>query len=69
MKRAWHFLRTMNGEAALDSARTVLAVIGAGARFYVFPALCILALVWRIDYERHDLPAQTALEQAGAVQS
>jgi len=63
MIRAWAWVRGLQREAALDSVRNVLAVLGVGTLlgdfftmrwFYVFPALALLGLVWYVDYWRHD---------------
>lgn len=66
--------RTMNRDAAIESARSVLAVIGAGTLlgdfltmrwFYVVPAACFAFGVWYADYLRHDFnPRETALLEA-----
>jgi hypothetical protein len=56
------FFVTLHREAALDSLRNVLAVIGLatvladfGAMrvWMLFPCACLLFAVWRIDYWRH----------------
>lgn len=62
---AWgsRFVRTLNREAALDSLRNVLAVVGLGTilgdfatmRYWmVLPCATVAFLVWLIDYHRHD---------------
>ncbi len=59
-------LRNFNQEAALDSMRNVLAVLGLGLLIgdfatmrlpYVIPGAALLLAVWYADYLRHDLPA------------
>jgi len=59
-------LRNLNKEAALDSLRNVLAVLGLGVLIgdfatmhllYVIPGAALLLAVWYADYLRHDLPA------------
>jgi hypothetical protein len=61
-----HFLRSLNRDAALDSMRNILAVIGAGAIlgdfltmrwYFVLPAFAFACAVWYADYLRHDLPS------------
>lgn len=62
MKRLFLFLRNLNRDAALDSARNVMAAIGAGTILadmntlrvsYLFLAASVLSLIWFIDYVRH----------------
>jgi len=64
MKTLWNFLRTMNHDAALDSLRDILAVLGLGTIigdfatmrvWYVLPAFALACVVWYADYMRHDL--------------
>jgi|SRR5271170_4814659 len=59
-------LRSFNQEAAIDSMRNVLAVLGLGLLIgdfatmhlpYVIPGVALLIAVWYADYLRHDLPA------------
>jgi hypothetical protein len=59
-------LRNLNQEAAIDSMRNVLAVLGLGLLIgdfatmrlpYVIPGFTLLIAVWYADYLRHDLPA------------
>ncbi len=59
-------LRNLNQEAAIDSMRNVLAVLGLGVLIgdfatmhlpYVIPGAALLMAVWYADYLRHDLPA------------
>jgi hypothetical protein len=59
-------LRNLNKEAAIDSMRNVLAVLGLGLLIgdfatmrlpYVIPGFTLLIAVWYADYLRHDLPA------------
>ena len=58
-------LRNLNKEAAIDSMRNVLAVLGLGLLIgdfatmrlpYVIPGSALLIAVWYADYLRHDLP-------------
>jgi hypothetical protein len=58
-------LRNLNQEAAIDSMRNVLAVLGLGLLIgdfatmhlpYVIPGAALLIAVWYADYLRHDLP-------------
>jgi hypothetical protein len=58
-------LRNLNQEAAIDSMRNVLAVLGLGLLIgdfatmrlpYVIPGSALLIAVWYADYLRHDLP-------------
>ncbi len=67
-------LRNMNREAAIDSLRNVLAVLGLGLLIgdfatmnpmYVLPGALLLIAVWYADYLRHDLPSSpSAADQA-----
>ena len=59
-------LRNLNTEAAIDSMRNILAVLGLGLLIgdfatmrppYVIPGVALLIAVWYADYLRHDLPA------------
>jgi hypothetical protein len=54
--------RTMHREAALDSARNVLAVVGGATIladfttikvWLILPMMGIAFLIWFLDYERH----------------
>lgn len=63
-------LRNLNREAAIDSMRNVLAVLGLGLLIgdfatmrlpYVIPGVALLIAVWYADYLRHDLPATPAV--------
>jgi hypothetical protein len=63
-------LRNLNQEAAIDSMRNVLAVLGLGLLIgdfatmrlpYVIPGVALLTAVWYADYLRHDLPAAPAV--------
>jgi hypothetical protein len=63
-------LRNLNKEAAVDSMRNVLAVLGLGLLIgdfatmrlpYVIPGVALLLAVWYADYLRHDLPAAPAV--------
>jgi hypothetical protein len=56
------FFRTLHREAALDSLRNVLSVIGVGTllgdfatmrAFFILFGMAILFLVWLADYHRH----------------
>jgi hypothetical protein len=58
-------LRNLNKEAAIDSMRNILAVLGLGLLIgdfatmrlpYVIPGVALLLAVWYADYLRHDLP-------------
>jgi hypothetical protein len=62
-------LRNFNKEAAIDSMRNVLAVLGLGVLIgdfatmhllYVVPGAVLLFAVWYADYLRHDLPPSPA---------
>ena len=64
-------LTALNREAALDSMRNILAVIGIGTLlgdfltmrvFYILPAVALMLLVWYADYLRHDFPSPLTLE-------
>ena len=64
-------LRNLNQEAAIDSMRNVLAVLGLGLLIgdfatmrlpYVIPGVALLVAVWYADYLRHDLPAATVVD-------
>ena len=70
MKNLWTFLCTMNREAAIDSLRDILAVLGLGTvigdfatmrLWYVLPAFLLTCAVWYADYMRHDLPPSLPL--------
>jgi hypothetical protein len=61
---AWgkRFFQTLHREAALDSAKNVLAVVGVGTllgdfaemrAFFILGGLALLFLIWFIDYQRH----------------
>ena len=63
-------LRNMNKEAAIDSLRNVLAVLGVGVLIgdfatmnpmYAVPGALLLIAVWYADYLRHDLPADPSI--------
>jgi hypothetical protein len=69
----WSFAwsRGLHREAALDSLRNVLAVIGAGTvladfgtikAWLILPMLGVAFLIWFLDYERHF--RGTAVEEA-----
>lgn len=62
-KRSWSFFVTLNRDAALDSLRSVLSLIGFGAVLAYFgtmhlwlmlPALALFFAVWYADYIRHE---------------
>lgn len=64
MKRLIAFFRSVNREAALDSWRNILAVIGFGTLaadvrglpiLYFVLSLAVLLGVWYADYMRHAL--------------
>jgi hypothetical protein len=66
-----HSLRKMNREAAIDSLRNVLAVLGLGVLIgdfatmhlmYALPGALLLIAVWYADYLRHDLPNTSVVE-------
>lgn len=57
-----HSLRNLHGEAAIDSLRNVLSVIGAFALlgimaamrwFFVLPGAALCVAIWYADYMRH----------------
>ena len=63
--------KELHREAALDSLRNVLAVIGAGTvladfstikAWLILPMLGVAFLIWFLDYERHF--RGTAVEEA-----
>jgi hypothetical protein len=69
----WGFAwgRGLHREAALDSLRNVLAVIGAATvladfstikAWLILPMLAVAFLIWFLDYERHF--RGTAVEEA-----
>ncbi len=71
-------LRNMNREAAVDSLRNVLAVLGLGVLIgdfatmnpiYAFPGALLLIAVWYADYLRHDLPLIAAADESGDAQT
>jgi 4-amino-4-deoxy-L-arabinose transferase-like glycosyltransferase len=77
MKRLLAFFRSIDREAAIDSTKNVLAILGVGTvigdfaskmpLYFMLPALMILAGVWYMDYLRHDFQSsQTALKPAEA---
>jgi 4-amino-4-deoxy-L-arabinose transferase-like glycosyltransferase len=77
MKRLLAFFRSLDREAALDSTKNVLAILGVGTvigdfaskmpLYFMLPALIILLGVWYMDYLRHDFQsAQSALKPAEA---
>jgi hypothetical protein len=62
LRRALRWPRTLNREAAFDSVRNVLMVVGAGTilgdfatmrLWLVVPMLAVAGAVWYIDYLRH----------------
>jgi hypothetical protein len=68
----WRFFRGLNRDAALDSLRNVLAVLGLATvigdfdtmrTWFLIPAAALLFAVWFADYLRHDF---SAVEQARA---
>jgi len=78
MKRPFAFFRSLDREAAIDSTKNVLAILGVGTvigdfaskmpLYFMLPAVVILAGVWYMDYLRHDFqPMQTALKAADAL--
>jgi hypothetical protein len=61
-KAAFGWVRRLHREAAIDSIRNVLAVVGAATIladfdtmkvWFIVPMLGFLFLVWFLDYERH----------------
>ncbi len=69
-------LRNMNREAAIDSLRNVLAVLGLGLLIgdfatmnpmYVLPGALLLIAVWYADYLRHDLPSMPTMGSASTA--
>lgn len=75
MRKLIAWLKALNREAALDSVKNVLAVLGVGTVigdfaskmpfYFMLPAAAILVGVWYLDYLRHDFhPHETALKNA-----
>jgi hypothetical protein len=72
-------LQSFNKEAAIDSMRNVLAVLGLGVLIgdfatmhlpYVIPGAALFLAVWYADYLRHDFPAPAVIgnsDNAGSV--
>jgi hypothetical protein len=63
LRFAYRFFALLDRDAALDSLRNVLAILGLGTfladfstmRYWLIaPALGLAFLVWLIDYLRHD---------------
>ena len=62
LKRSWAWGRNLDRAAAIDSARNVLAVLGAGTvladfgtmrAWLLLPCLALFVGVWYADYLRH----------------
>lgn len=71
-------LHNMNREAAVDSLRNVLAVLGLGVLIgdfatmnpiYALPGALLLVAVWYADYLRHDLPLNAPTDESGGAQT
>jgi hypothetical protein len=71
-------LRHFNKEAAIDSMRNVLAVLGLSVLIgdfatmhltYVIPGAALLIAVWYADYLRHDFPSPAVIEATDQVGS
>jgi len=69
-------LSHFNKEAAIDSMRNVLAVLGLGVLIgdfatmhlpYVIPGAALLIAVWYADYLRHDFPAPAVIEATDKI--
>jgi hypothetical protein len=69
-------LRSLDRDAAIDSARNVLMVIGLGVligdfatmkAWFTVPAFAILAVVWYADYLRHDFTPFEVTVESGAI--
>lgn len=61
-KAGWAWGKGLHREAALDSLRNVLAVVGAATiladfatikTWLILPMLGVALLIWFLDYERH----------------
>jgi hypothetical protein len=61
-KTGWKWMRGIHRDAALDSLRNVLAVVGAATimadfatikYWLIAPMLSVALLIWYLDYERH----------------
>lgn len=68
MRKTVKFFRTLNRDAALDSARNVMAVLGVGtvlanfstmAWWFIAPGLALLGGTWYGLYLRYDLSSAT----------
>ena len=70
-------LRHLNKEAAFDSMKNILAVLGLGLllgdfatmhALYALPGAVLLVAVWYADYLRHDFPeAEADVDRSGAL--
>ena len=63
MHKAYNFLRTLHRDAAIDSMKNVLALLGAGTiladfstmkYWFILPAIGLTFLLWFADYVRHE---------------
>ncbi len=63
-KSGWSWLRGIHREAAIDSLRNVLAIVGGATiladfstikYWLIVPMLAVAMLIWYLDYERHFL--------------
>lgn len=61
-KATFGWMRNLHREAALDSLRNVLAVVGGATiladfatikMWLILPMLAVAFLIWFLDYERH----------------
>lgn len=77
LRAVWKFFSTLNREAAIDSLKNFMAVIGLSTIIgdfatmhlvYVLPFSLLALAIWYADYLRHDFtPIQTAIEAAGRL--
>lgn len=72
IRSVYRFFSLLDRDAALDSLRNVLAILGLGTiladfstmrAWFIAPAAALFFAVWLIDYLRHDF---TAVELARA---
>jgi hypothetical protein len=61
-KTGWGWLRGIHREAAIDSLRNVLAIVGGATiladfstikYWLIMPMMGVAFLIWYLDYERH----------------
>jgi len=61
-KLVWQWAKNIHRQAALDSLRNVLAIVGGATiladfgtvkAWLLLPMAAVAFLIWRIDYERH----------------